>query len=69
MVTDEIATLTRELNEIEDQLGKLYRQRDPILLRLAELRDYQLPKARYRTDKQAAIARCPRCGEKYGSGQ
>ena len=57
----EIDALTRELNDIEDQLGKLYRQRDPILLRLAELRNYSLPKPRYRTPTQQAIAYCPRC--------
>lgn len=59
------ADLQHALNDIEQQLGKLYRQRDPILQALAELRGPAvLPKPRNRTATQQAISRCPRCGGK-----
>jgi hypothetical protein len=57
--------LQAKLDRIAEQLGKLYRERDPILEQLAELRGaYELPKPRYRTDTQAKVARCPRCSGK-----
>lgn len=54
--------LQAELTRIEEALGKLYRERDPILAKLAEARGpYELPRVSRRTDKQNLIARCPRC--------
>lgn len=49
------------------ELGKAYRQLDEVRERLrvlqAELPAAALPKPRYRSDVQAKVARCPRCGE------
>jgi hypothetical protein len=57
------AELQAELDRISEELGKLYRERDPILAALAEARGpAELPKPRFRTDKQNLVARCPRCG-------
>jgi hypothetical protein len=57
------AELAAELTRIEQELGKLYRERDPILAALAETRGPAvLPKPRHQTDKQRLIASCPRCG-------
>lgn len=61
----DLRTLEEELSRIEEALGKLYRERDPILQALAEARGpAELPRPRYRTDKQNLISRCPRCGGK-----
>ena len=69
-VMSEIAQLQDELTYIEDQLGKLYRLRDPILARLAELRGpYEMPPPSRRTETQQKVAYCPRCsGRLDGSG-
>lgn len=51
------------LNDVEDRLAYLYRLRRS--LRDGEegaLKVAELPEPRYRTDKQNAVARCPRCG-------
>ena len=58
----EVAALQAELTHLEEQIGRLYRQRDPILAKLAELRgEYELPPPSKRTAVQTAISRCPRC--------
>ena len=68
-VMSEIAQLQDELNHLERELSKLYRLREPILVRLAELRGpAELPKPRYQTDKQRAVSRCPRCGMRHDGG-
>lgn len=60
---EEVAGLQAELTRIEEALGALYRERRPILEKLAELRgEYELPKPRYRTATQQAVSACPRCG-------
>lgn len=55
--------LQAELTRIEEALSALYRERRPILEALAELRGpAELPRPRYRTPTQQAVASCPRCG-------
>ena len=55
--------LKAELNALEDELSALYRKVWPLREALAEVTPpAALPSRRNRTDKQALIARCPRCG-------
>lgn len=65
---DEVTTLTAELARLDEEIGRNYRARVPILQRLAELRGpAELPPARYRTETQQRVARCPRCGGRLDS--
>jgi hypothetical protein len=53
------------INAIDAELGKLYRKRDALQAELADLQGPAvLPQPRHRTDRQQAVARCPRCGDK-----
>jgi hypothetical protein len=53
------------ITAIDIELGKLYRQRDALQADLADLQGPAvLPQPRHRTDKQLAVARCPRCGDR-----
>ncbi len=66
MGAPDLRALEAELREIGDNLGDLYRRRDTVLERLAELRGPAvLPKPRYQTDRQRLVSRCPRCGGTY----
>ena len=48
---------------VEGRLAPLYKVRRHLREEMAErYPPPEMPQARYRTDKQAAIARCPRCG-------
>ena len=51
-----------ELNRLEEQLTLMYRERRALQEAFAEDHPAVLPPARFRTDRQAAVARCPRCG-------
>ena len=51
-----------ELNRLEEQLTVVYRERRRLQESFAEDHPPVLPPARFRTDRQAAVARCPRCG-------
>lgn len=58
----DIHQLETDLAAVEEKIGRLYRERAPILEALAEARGpAELPPRRYRTEKQQLIARCPRC--------
>ena len=52
------------LNAIEDGLTVLYRQRRQLTAEYAHDHRAVLPPATRRTEKQALIARCPRCGDR-----
>ena len=57
--------LQAAVNDIDKKIGELYREREPLLQQLAELRGaYPLPKPRHRTDTQVKVSRCPRCSAK-----
>ena len=48
---------------VEERLAPLYRVRSNLREEMAErFPPPEMPAPRYRTDKQNAIARCPRCG-------
>ena len=49
------------LNAIEERLSDLYRQRRQLTAEYAQDHRAVLPPATRRTEKQALIARCPRC--------
>ena len=51
-----------ELNRLEEQLTLVYRERRALQEAFAAEHPPVLPAARFRTDRQAAVARCPRCG-------
>lgn len=55
---DEIAKVRR------DTLNPLYRERDALAVELAEAEQYTVPRPSRRTDKQALVARCPRCSQR-----
>ena len=56
------AEYREQLNRLEEQLTAVYRERRRLQERFADEHPPVLPPARYRTDAQARIARCPRCG-------
>lgn len=56
------AEYREQLNALEEQLTVVYRERRALTKAFAEEHPPVLPPARYRTDRQAAVARCPRCG-------
>ena len=52
------------LAAIEERMAPLYRIRRVIREEAAKRFEVRLPRARYRTEKQDRVARCPRCGGK-----
>ena len=57
------AEIKAELDAAEAELAALYRRLWPLREAYAEaVPPAALPRPRNRTDKQALIARCPRCG-------
>ncbi len=59
------ADLQQRLNQLEEQLSALYKERREVLEALAEERgEYELPPPRFRTPTQQAVAFCPRCGDR-----
>lgn len=56
------AEYREELNLLEEELSDVYRRRRALLERFADDHNLILPPPRYRTERQARIARCPRCG-------
>ena len=57
--------LRRRIANIDDGLSQYYRELRILRVALAERTDpAALPVRRARTDKQAAVTRCPRCGER-----
>lgn len=64
------ADLKAELDAVEAELAEVYRRLWPLREAYAEAAPpAALPSRRNRTDKQAAIARCPRCGGKIPETQ
>lgn len=62
------AEYREQLNRLEEQLTALYRERRKLTEVFADDHPAVLPPARYRTDAQARVARCPRCGLSQESG-
>jgi hypothetical protein len=62
----DLATLVeaeRRVDAVLRSLGPQYDDRRKLRERIAELRGpAELPRPRYRTDKQARVSECPRCG-------
>ena len=56
------AEYRQQLNALEEQLTAVYLERRRLQERFADEHPPVLPPARYRTAKQDAISRCPRCG-------
>ncbi len=56
------AEYREQLNALEEQLTVVYRERRALTEAFAEEHPPVLPPPRFRTDRQAAVARCPRCG-------
>lgn len=56
------AEYRQRLNVLEEQLTVVYRERRKLQEEFADEHPPVLPAPRYRTDAQARIARCPRCG-------
>ena len=55
--------IKEELDAVEAELADVYRRLWPLREAYAEaFPPAALPAPRHRTDKQALIARCPRCG-------
>lgn len=52
------------LNENEERLGALYRERRIIMEAFSEDFPAVLPPPRQRTEHQQRVARCPRCSQK-----
>ncbi len=62
---DDLAVAEREVDETLRALGPLYDFRRQLRERIAELRGpAELPRPRFRTDRQQRVAECPRCGHK-----
>ncbi len=53
-----------QLDVIEDRLTAVYRERRRLQEAFADEHPPVLPAPRFRTDHQARIARCPRCGSR-----
>ncbi len=56
------AEYRQQLNALEEQLTHVYRQRRALTEAWADEHPPVLPAPRYRTDRQARVASCPRCG-------
>lgn len=67
VLTDDLDALVRAEAIVSRYLrtqAKHYRFRADLLKRIAELRGpAELPRRRFRTDKQMKVAECPRCGD------
>lgn len=67
VVPDDLAALEeaeRAVDAFLRSLGPRYDFRRSLRERIADLRGpAELPAARYRTDKQARVSVCPRCGD------
>ena len=61
------AEYREKLNRLEEQLTATYRERRRLQEAFAEDHPPVLPAARFRTDKQMAVSRCPRCGGRLDS--
>lgn len=55
------AEYRKQLNALEEELADVYRRRRKLTAEYADEHPPVLPPARYRTDAQARVARCPRC--------
>ncbi len=55
------------LNVLEDKLAVVYRERRALMREYAGDHPAVLPPPRARSEAQARIARCPRCGESLRS--
>ena len=54
--------LQQAVTHLDEELSRIYREREPLLVQLAELRGpYEMPKPSRRTETQAKVGRCPRC--------
>lgn len=66
VLSDDLGTLVeaeRRVDAFLRSLGPHYGYRRALRERIAELRGpAELPRPRYRTDKQARVSECPRCG-------
>lgn len=57
------------LSALEERMAPLYRVRRLLREEYAELTETaDMPAARYRTEKQERVARCPRCGGRMNDG-
>ena len=61
------AEYRKQLNALEEQLTAVYRERRKLTEAWADEHPPELPPPRYRTDRQAAVARCPRCSQRLDS--
>ncbi len=61
------AEYREKLNAIEEQLSAVYANRRRLTEAFAEEHPPVLPPPRFRTERQAAVARCPRCGGRLDS--
>lgn len=61
------AEYREKLNALEEQLTAVYRERRALTEAWADEHPPVLPPARYRTDAQARVARCPRCSMRLDS--
>jgi hypothetical protein len=55
------AEYREQLNQLEEQLTSVYRERRKLTEAFADEHPPVLPPARFRSDAQARVARCPRC--------
>lgn len=61
----DLTDLKAELDALEEELQAVYRRLWPVREAYAQAAPpAALPSRRNRTDKQALIARCPRCGDR-----
>ena len=56
------AEYREKLNALEERLTAVYRERRRLQEAFADEHPPVLPPPRFRTDHQARVARCPRCG-------
>ena len=56
------AEYREQLNALEEQLTRVYRERRRLQEAFADEHPAVLPPARFQTDRQQRISRCPRCG-------
>lgn len=64
-IVSSLEDLKAELDALEEELQAVYRRLWPVREAYAQATPpAALPSRRNRTDKQALIARCPRCGGK-----
>lgn len=72
ILADELEVLVEAEKTVDRYLrglSKHYGFRRALRERIAELRGpAELPRPRYRTDKQSRVSECPRCGARPGDG-